>query len=88
MPSTSAPDHAKKEALQYLNGFGEIFLTSCMLTMPFYASYTGGLSQPYFFCALHQSAFSPTNFLAANEFQSEALAGALPVGQNNPQVLL
>ena len=44
MPSTSAPDHAKKEAFQYLNGFGENFLTSCMHTMPFSASYTGGLS--------------------------------------------
>ena len=48
MPSTSVPDHAKKEALQYLNGFGENFLTSYMHTMPFHASYTGGLSQPHF----------------------------------------
>ena len=47
MPSTSVPDHAKKEALQYLNGFGENFLTSCMHTMHFHASYTGSLSQPH-----------------------------------------
>ena len=26
MPSTSAPDHAKKEALKYLNGFGKTVL--------------------------------------------------------------
>ena len=49
MPPTTAPDHAKMGALQYLHGFGESFLTSSMHTMPFDAAYTGGLSQPLFF---------------------------------------
>jgi len=61
------------EPLQYLSGFGATYLNSLMLARKVQSKHLS-----LYLCKKR----------AGNEFCSEALPGALPVGQNNPQVSL